>query len=194
MKLTVRLQKRRITAKTNLFENKMSKILIVFSGLPGTGKSTISKRLIEIFPACYLRIDVIEQALKNDHRIENDVGINGYVVAYELARSNLQIGNSVISDSVNPLLITRNAWRNIAIETNSPLLEIEIICTNSKVHCKRIETREADISGLKLPTWEQVLSREYESWDKEILTVDTATEKIEAILQKIQSAIEKIKI
>lgn len=146
MKLTVRLQKRRITAKTNLFENKMSKILIVFSGLPGTGKSTISKRLIEIFPACYLRIDVIEQALKNDHRIENDVGINGYVVAYELARSNLQIGNSVISDSVNPLLITRNAWRN------------------------------------------------YESWDKEILTVDTATEKIEAILQKIQSAIEKIKI
>lgn len=72
MKLTVRLQKRRITAKTNLFENKMSKILIVFSGLPGTGKSTISKRLIEIFPACYLRIDVIEQALKNDHRIENN--------------------------------------------------------------------------------------------------------------------------
>jgi predicted kinase len=175
-------------------KNQMSKILIVFGGLPGTGKSTISKRLIEKVPACYLRIDVIEQALKSDSRIENDVGINGYIVAYELARANLKLGQSVISDSVNPLFITRNAWRNIAIETNSPLLEIEVICTNNEEHRKRIETREADILGLKLPTWEQVLNREYEPWDIERLIVDTAKENIESILQKIQLAIDKIKI
>lgn len=175
-------------------KNQMSKILIVFGGLPGTGKSTISKRLIEKVPACYLRIDVIEQALKSDRRIENDVGTNGYIVAYELARANLKLGQSVISDSVNPLFITRNTWRNIAFETNSPILEIEVICTNNEEHRQRIETRKADIQGLKLPTWEQVLNREYEPWDTERLTVDTAIENIELILQKIQLAIDKIKL
>ena len=170
----------------------MSNILIVFGGLPGVGKSTIAKKLIAKVPACYLRIDVIEQALKSDRRIENDVGINGYIVAYELARANLKLGQCVISDSVNPLFITRNAWRNIAIETNSPILEIEVICTNKEEHRQRIEIREADIQGLKLPTWDQVLNRKYEPWERERLIIDTSKEKIDEILCKILIAIENI--
>lgn len=171
----------------------MSKILIVFGGLPGTGKSMISKELVGRMSACYLRIDVIEQALKTDCRLDNDLGITGYNVAYALARSNLQLGQSVIADSVNPLFITRNLWRNIAKETKSPLLEIEVICTNIEEHRRRIETRRTDISGLKLPTWEQVFNRTYEPWDQERLVIDTACEKIEEILQKIQTAIDKFK-
>lgn len=170
----------------------MKKILIVFGGLPGTGKSTIAKMLVKKLCACYLRIDVIEQAIKHANRLENDIGGTGYSVAYELARANLQLGQSVISDSVNPLLITRNAWRNIALETNSPILEIEVLCTNKEEHRQRIETREAEISGLILPTWEQVVNRSYEPWDKERLIVDTAIEKLEEILQKIQANASRI--
>ena len=139
-----------------------------------------------------MRIDVIEQALKHDSRLENDIGGTGYVVAYELARSNLQVGQIVISDSVNPLFMTRTAWRNIADETNSPLLEIEVICTNKEEHRQRIETRATDISGLVLPTWEQVINRHYEPWDQERLVVDTSVEKPKEILKKIQVNVSSI--
>ena len=39
-------------------------MLIVFSGLPGSGKTTIARELARQLGAVYLRIDVIEQALR----------------------------------------------------------------------------------------------------------------------------------
>jgi len=37
--------------------------LVVFGGLPGTGKTTLARALTQDWPATYLRIDEIEQAL-----------------------------------------------------------------------------------------------------------------------------------
>jgi hypothetical protein len=42
-----------------------------------------------------------------------------------------------------------------------------------------VETRIADIPGLKLPTWEEVVSREYHPWDREHLVIDTAGRTME---------------
>ena len=39
--------------------------LVVFSGLPGTGKTTVAKALAATLGAVYLRIDTIEQAMKS---------------------------------------------------------------------------------------------------------------------------------
>ncbi len=39
-------------------------MLIVFSGLPGTGKTTIANDLAAMTSAVYLRIDTIEQAIR----------------------------------------------------------------------------------------------------------------------------------
>jgi len=139
-------------------------VLIVFGGLPGVGKSTISNTVARQLGSVYLRIDTIEQALRNSGF--EKVYAQGYMIAYSIAADNLSCGSSVVADSVNPLATTRDAWRAVARTARCDLFEIEVICSDRDEHRRRVETRVADIDGLTLPTWQTVLDRTYEFWDE----------------------------
>src|ERR1700730_8128564 len=89
-------------------------MLIVFGGLPGTGKTTLARAFAQRRRATYLRIDTIEQALRSSEMLAGDVGPAGYMVAYALAEANLRLDGIVVADSVNPVAITRDAWRKVA--------------------------------------------------------------------------------
>lgn len=147
-------------------------ILYIFSGLPGTGKSTLAKRLARHTGAAYLRIDTIEQGLRD--LCGTPVVDEGYRLAYRIARENLLVGVSVVADSCNPIGLTRRAWMAVAKETGSRFLNIEVVCSDSEDHRRRVETRPADVDGLKLPTWEDVLARNLEPWTEARITLDTA--------------------
>jgi predicted kinase len=151
-------------------ENPM---LIVFGGLPGTGKTAIARELVARLPSVYLRIDTIEHALLKATALE-DVGPAGYVVAYEVARSNLALGMTVVADCVNPLSVTREAWRAVAASTSSGLLEVEIVCSDRTEHRRRVEGRRTDVRDFTLPSWEAVLHHEYEAWTASRLVIDSA--------------------
>lgn len=163
-------------------------MLIIFGGLPGTGKSTIGKKLAEKLPAVFLRIDSIEQAAKDAHAFvdknDSDLGPEGYMIAMAIARDNLNIGLRVVADSVNPIALTRDAWRKVAIEAKKPFIEIEIICSDRTVHKNRVQTRKSSVPGLKLPSWDEVQDREYEIWQTHLL-IDTATCAVDEAVEKI---------
>jgi len=91
-------------------------MLIVFGGLPGTGKTTLAKALATKYAAVYLGIDTIEQAIRSSGVLRDDIESDGYITAYWLAEENLYMGRSVVADSVNPLQITRNSWAHVAQE------------------------------------------------------------------------------
>ena len=160
-------------------------MLIAFGGLPGTGKTTIAQALARKLAAVYLRIDTLEQALIASGDAGADIGPAGYLAAYAVAADNLRLGLTVVADSVNSLHITRSAWRNVAIETDVPILEVEVICSDAATHRQRVEGRNADIPGHMLPTWENVLERQYDPWDSEHLIVDTANVSIEQAVETI---------
>ena len=101
-------------------------MLIVFGGLPGAGKTTIARLVAQGCGAAYLRIDAIEQALRAAEILPGDVGPAGYFVAYALSEANLKLGQAVVADCVNPLPVSRAAWRAVAASASSPILEIEI--------------------------------------------------------------------
>lgn len=153
-------------------------MLIILGGLPGVGKSTIGKKIAEKIKAVYLRIDSIEQAIKDASKFNSQANIDivaeGYMVAYAVAKDNLALGLTVIADSVNSIEITRQDYRKVAQETNTPYIEIEIICSDPKQHKNRIVTRKSSIANLKQPTWKDVLDRDYEEWQTKHLTIDTA--------------------
>ena len=149
-------------------------MLIVFSGLPGTGKTTIAKDLVDTTGAVYLRIDTIEQAIRNSGALAHDVGRSGYMVAIELALSNLRLGHTVIADCVNPVAESRIAWSEAASKAGVPLVNIQVICSDKNEHRRRVETRQVDIPGLTPPNWQSVLEHEYEAWAEAPFCIDTA--------------------
>src|SRR6266481_5125874 len=106
-------------------------MLIVFGGLPGTGKTTIARAFAQDCHATYLRIDTIEQALRSSEMLAGDVGPSGYMIAYALAEVNLRLGRIVVADSVNPLGVTRDAWRQVAKTVSSAIFEIEVVCSDT---------------------------------------------------------------
>ncbi len=106
--------------------------------------------------------------------LKADVGPAGYQVAYGVAADNLRLGRIVVADSVNPIRVTRDAWLDVARRAGVRAAEVEVICSDSVEHRRRVETRTADIEGHRLPTWQAVVDRHYESWDREHVVVDTA--------------------
>jgi len=153
-------------------------MLIVFGGLPGTGKTTVAKGLAQKLDAVYLRVDTIEQALRSSAVLKTDVGTAGYVIAYRLAEDNLRIGRVVVADSVNSLQVTRDAWLSVAEHASTKVAEVEVICSDAVEHRRRVETRWSDIEELKLPAWQDVVDREYENWDRPHIVIDTASKTV----------------
>ena len=38
-----------------------------------------------------------------------------------------------------------------------------------------VESRVSDVPGLRLPTWAEVMAREYDAWDRRRAVIDTAS-------------------
>jgi predicted kinase len=149
-------------------------MLIVFSGLPGTGKTTLARALAQRRGAVILRIDVIEQAIRNAGVLAGDVGTAGYDVALGLAAANLALGRGVVADCVNPVAASRAAWRAVAEKASVRLVNIEVLCSDVAEHRRRVATRVSDIPGLVVPDWESVRRHEFAAWTTDRLVVDTA--------------------
>ena len=161
-------------------------MLFIFSGLPGVGKSTVAREIAKRLKAVYVRADTIEQAMR-DCMPDYEVTIEGYEIAYAVAAENLALGLRVVADSVNPLNITRDAWRNTAISQGKEFMDIEVICSDATEHRRRVEQRVSDIPGLKLPTWDETVSRQYEPWTMKRLIIDTAMSDTHLLSDKIES-------
>lgn len=162
--------------------------LFIFAGLPGTGKTTLARLLARDLRAVYLRIDTVEQALRDER---GDLsGPEGYVVAYRIAADNLRLGMSVVADSVNPIAVTRRAWRNVAAQAGVGFVEIEVVCSDAQEHRRRVESRVSDIVGHRLPTWHEVETREREPWETTPVVIDTAGQTEFESFAALRQAIE----
>jgi predicted kinase len=160
-------------------------MLVVLSGLPGVGKSTLAREVAMATGAMHLRIDSIEQALRNaGWKVEGE----GYRVAYAVAEDNLRLGCTVVADCVNPWPLTRNEWQAVANRAAVRAVNVEIICSDVDEHRRRVESRAADIAGHRVPTWSEVLERDYRPWDGGHLVIDTAQSDVRRNVGTILSA------
>jgi predicted kinase len=166
-------------------------VLVVLAGLPGVGKSSITRALVARTGAIYLRIDSIEHALAQSSRRIDPPEDAGYAVAYAIAADNLRAGAMVVADSVNPLNLTRDAWVRVGRNRDARVVEVEVICSDEAEHRRRVASREADLPGLTLPDWDAVNARAYEAWPRKRLVLDTAELSIAEAVERILAQLER---
>ena len=73
----------------------------------------------------------------------------------------------------------------MAHEVDVEIFEIELICTDTVEHRRRIESRIADIPDHALPDWKSVLERQYDPWDRDHIVLDTAKISADHVLSAI---------
>jgi predicted kinase len=172
--------------RVNHLAGDPSATLVVVCGLPAVGKTTIASRLAQQIRAAHVRIDTIEQAVLEATPLVQPLGPVGYLIGYAVATDQLRNHVPVVADSVNPLAVTRSAWREIGARHAARTVEVEVVCSDPDEHRRRAETRTSSVPGLVLPTWQQILEREYDPWDRPPLIIDTADADIDTCVATLR--------
>ncbi len=151
---------------------------IVFTGLPGTGKSSIAEAVacklgIPVFAKDWLEATLIRCELKP--AVDGPpLGSAGYQLLTTLAERQLQLRQSVILDSVASTLSIRVEWRTLAQTYEANWRVIECVCSDEAAQRNRLDMRQRHISGWHELNWPEVarVKAYYAPWNEERLILD----------------------
>ena len=152
--------------------------LIIFSGLPGTGKSTLAEVLakdfgIPVFAKDWLEATLLRSGLNPVVESKPPRSV-GYELLTVLAERQLRLGQSVILDSVAGSETIRSTWRQLSKQYDADWRVIECMCSDEIIHRIRLQDRKRNIPGWHELEWSEVerVKQYYLPWEGEHLVLD----------------------
>jgi predicted kinase len=166
-------------------------VLIVVSGLPGTGKSTVAAALADRWTAVHLSVDQVEDAMLGAGLPHAwTTGVAAYEAVRAAAEQNLALGRVVVVDAVNDSAVARQTWTRAAEASGSTVWFAVLTPPETSEHRRRLERRDRGLRHLPEPTWDQVRARaaEFEPWDLDCIVVDSG-QPVDAAVSEIAAAV-----
>lgn len=164
--------------------------LVIFSGLPGTGKSTLANRLARELCWPLLCIDeVVGEVPENagipfwDSKVKILLGIT---------EVQLELGLSVIVDSVF-MNMDRNHAQELARKYNTRFRPIYVFVSDDQVWEKRVTSRYDEMNNKDVATWERIQHQgeRFREWEPDtalfIDSLDAIDQNYETILNFVMN-------
>jgi predicted kinase len=140
--------------------------LLLVMGVAASGKTTLSRKILERLHLVYLDNNFVADAFSPDTR--NDAGYlklrpHFYEILYRITKENLSIGNSVLLDVPHVKEMRDVRWQTLITDlvriTKAKLVVIRCLCSEDTLK-KRIVSRGEERDAWKLANWHEFLKEQ----------------------------------
>lgn len=174
-----------------------ARLLVLVTGLPGTGKSTTAEVAARALGAPVLGHDWAMSGLRPFRELElvlDDMGFAGrravgWSILWSLARQQLRLGSSVVLDGVARQPEIARA-REVAGEERAESFVLMTACEDAEVHRSRVDGRQRGIPDWYELDWDHV-AQARASWraPSDVDLVLQATDRMEDNAERVRNAL-----
>lgn len=127
-------------------------VLIMMSGLPGSGKSYLSQRLVQQLPAIIVESDRVRKVLFPQPTYSAQESTTVHRTCQQVMRRLLNKGVRVIFDATNLVAFQREILYNLADRSGARLLIIRTVAPEQVIR-ERLEGRKGTAEGASDADW-----------------------------------------
>jgi predicted kinase len=157
-------------------------VLIMMSGLPGSGKSYLSQRLAQQLPAVVVESDRVRKVLFPQPTYSGQESTIVHCTCQEVIRRLLRKGVRVVFDATNLVEFQREILYNLADRSSARLLVVRTVAPEQVVQ-ERLERRKDSADGASDADWRvyRRMSKREQEIRRTHLCIDTSHDIDDAV-------------